>query len=238
MIEPYYRDDLVTLYHGDCADVLATMPDEHVAAVITDPPYTKRTHTHAKTNRGGCNGHGVRAVKFDAFTDDDVVRALTECGRVSRRWVVSFLAYQHAALLEQQPLFGLRMMRVGAWVKTNPMPQISADRPAQGWEAIAYLHRDDRKPSWNGGGRAGNYVQPTSQGSGHPTQKPLPMVQDLVRKFTDPGDVVLDPFAGSGTTLCAAVTEGRHAIGVELDEQWCEKIANRLSQQTPALDFG
>lgn len=72
-------------------------------------------------------------------------------------------------------------------------------------------------------------------GLGHPTAKPLPMVQDMIRKFSNRGDTVLDPFAGSGTTLRAAVNEGRKAIGIELDERYCEVIAKRLAQGV--LDF-
>src|SRR5690606_27546232 len=111
-----------------------------------------------------------------------------------------------------------------------PMPIFSGDRPAQGWEAIAYMHRDDRKPTWNGGGSHGNYVLPKSQTGQHPTQKPLDMVRQWVQRFTDAGDTILDPFAGSGTTLRAAVDEGRKAIGVELEERYCEVIAKRLAQ--------
>lgn len=230
----YYQDDFVTLYHGDCREVLASMADESVAAVLTDPPYTERTHGNAKTNKG--KGHGVKALTFDAITDGDLSGVLAECGRVSRGWVVATLAYQHAFAYDEAPPDGLRCLRLGVWVKTNPMPQISADRPGQGWESIAYMHRADAKPSWNGGGRAGNYVLPVQQGEGHPTVKPLAMVSDWVRLFTNPGDVVLDPFAGSGTTLRAAVDEGRRAIGVEIDERYCELIAKRLAQG--ALDFG
>ena len=105
-----------------------------------------------------------------------------------------------------------------------------------GWEPIAYMHRADVKPTWNGGGRAGNYVMPTSQGSGHPTQKPLDMVRDFVQRFSNHGDTILDPFAGTGTTLRAAIDEGRKAIGIEQDERWCEAIATRLAQTV--LDFG
>ena len=227
-MNPYYSDDHVTLWHGDCLDVLAGMADESVAAVLTDPPYTERTHGMAKTNKG--RGYGVKAIGFDAMTEDALSSVLAECGRVSRSWVVATLAYQHAFAFDADPPEGLRCLRLGVWVKTNPMPQISADRPGQGWESIAYLHRDDRKPSWNGGGKAGNYVLPVQQGEGHPTTKPLPMLSDWVRLFTQPGDVVLDPFAGSGTTLRAAVNEGRRAIGVEIDERYCELIAARLSQ--------
>jgi site-specific DNA-methyltransferase (adenine-specific) len=230
----YYADERVTLWHGDCREVLPTFGDRSVDCVITDPPYTERTHGMAKTNKGA--GHGVRAVGFDAITDADLRAVLADCGRLSRRWVVSTLDYAHAVEFDREPPEGMRTLRLGVWVKTNPMPQISADRPAQGWESIAYMHRADVKPEWSGGGRAGNFILPTSQGQGHPTAKPLDMVRQWVQWFTKPGDLVLDPFAGSGTTLRAAIDEGRRAFGVEADERFCEIIARRLDQDV--LDFG
>lgn len=230
----YYQDEHVTLFHGDCREVLAGMEDRSVNAVITDPPYTERTHKGAKSNAG--KGHGARAINFVSITDDDLTSVIAELGRVTSGWVVASLDYRHAVQYDVTPPPGLRVPRVGVWMKTNPMPSISADRPAQGWEAICYMHRDDEKLKWNGGGRAGNYYLPVEQGQGHPTAKPLVMVQDFVRRFTNHGDTILDPFAGSGTTLRAAVNEGRKAIGVELDERYCEVIAKRLDQY--ALDFG
>jgi len=229
----YYQDDYVTLYHGDSREVMAGMEDKSVAAVITDPPYSENTHQMAKSNKG--KGHGARDIKFKSFTDEDLLNAITECGRISRSWVVANIDYKHAFNLDAEPPKGLRMLRVGVWVKTNPMPSISADRPAQGWEAIAYMHREDTKPKWNAGGKHGNYILPTAQNEGHPTSKPLSMVSDWVRRFTNHGDTIFDPFAGSGTTLRAAVDEGRKAIGVEIDERYCEVIAKRLSQG--ALDL-
>lgn len=228
--EPYYSDDLVTLYHGDCRAVLAEMSDESVAAVITDPPYTERTHRNATTNRVGID-HALR----EAFApiDDAALRSvLTDCGRVSTGWVVSTLDYRHAVEFDLEPPTGLRMLRLGVWVKTNPTPQITGDRPAQGWESIAYMHRADRRSKWSGGGAHGNYVAPIPRPEGHPTTKPLPLVAQWVRWFTAPGDTILDPFAGSGTTLRAAKDEGRRAVGVELDERYCEVIAKRLTQDT------
>jgi site-specific DNA-methyltransferase (adenine-specific) len=117
------------------------------------------------------------------------------------------------------------------WVKTNPMPSLTGDRPGMGWEAMVYLHRDDVPSSWNGGGKCANYVGPTSQGSGHPTQKPEPLIRSWVLNFTNPGDVILDPFAGSGTTLRMAKDEGRRAVGYESREEFCELTANRLTQE-------
>lgn len=238
-MKTYYQDDSVTLYHGDSNDVLAGMEDSSVDAVITDPPYTERTHAGARSNArdasaGGRVLSGANAA-FASITDEQLRHVMQECGRVTRRWVVANLAYQHAFAFEIEPPTGLRVLRIGAWVKTNPMPQISADRPGTGWEAIAYMHKGGVKPAWNGGGKAGNYVLPTAQNEGHPTSKPLSMVSDWVRKFTEPGDLIFDPFAGSGTTLRAAIDNGRRAVGVEAEERYCELIARRCQQS--ALDI-
>lgn len=228
----YYQDDFVTLYHADYRDIMPGMDDGSVKAVLTDPPYTERTHAKAKTNK---HVQDSKAIEFESFADGDLDKAITECGRVSKSWVVATLDYRHAVRMELETPRRLRMMRIGVWVKTNPMPQITGDRPGQGWEAIAYMHRADIKPAWNGGGKHGNYILPTAQGEGHPTSKPLSMVSEWVRHFTDHGDTILDPFAGSGTTLRAAVDNGRKAIGIEKDEAYCEVIAKRLQQG--ALDL-
>jgi site-specific DNA-methyltransferase (adenine-specific) len=224
----YYEDELVTLYHGDSREVLAGMEDESVKAVLTDPPYTERTHAKARSITAGSIHKGVTT--FGSITDADLEFVLSECGRVSQGWVVATLDYRHAVKFDETPPPGLKCQRVGVWVKTNPTPQITGDRPAQGWEAIAYLHREKGRSKWNGGGKHGNYVTKVAAPEGHPTAKPLSILRDWVTLFTDPGDTVLDPFAGSGTTLRAASDLGRKAIGVELDERYCEVIAKRLQQ--------
>ena len=233
-MKPYYQDDHVTLYHGDCRQLLETLPDGGATAVITDPPYTERTHAKARSMTAGKIHEGITT--FGSITDDELEAVLAECGRVSQGWVIATLDYRHAVKFDSAPPEGLKCQRVGVWVKTNPTPQITGDRPAQGWEAIAYLHRQKGRSRWNGGGRHGNFVTPIAKSEGHPTAKPISILESLVENFTNPGETILDPFAGSGTTLRAAKNLGRKAIGVELDERYCELIARRLSQE--AFDFG
>ena len=230
----YYSDDSVTLYHGDCREVLASMDDRSVDCVITDPPYTERTHSKARKN--GDSGIEAGVTTFASITDADLRSVLEDMGRLTRTWVIATLDYRHSVAFDNEPPRGLKVQRLGVWVKTNPTPQITGDRPAQGWESIAYMHRADCRSKWNGGGKHGNYVTPIARPEGHPTAKPMSIVGDWVRLFSNPGDTVLDPFAGSGTTLRAAKNEGRRSIGVELDERYCELIAKRLSQGV--LDFG
>lgn len=233
---PYYEDDLVTLYHGDSQKMLADFEDQSFDCIITDPPFSERTHAMARSSNihapaGGRALSGSKAA-FAPLGDDDVSDLFADLGRITRRWVISSLDYRHAFRMEEAPPKGLRLLRISVWVKTNPMPIFSGDRPGQGWEAFVSMHRDDVKPSWNGGGRSINHYGPKSQSGEHPTQKPLGMIADWVRLFTNPGDVILDPFAGSGTTLRAAKDEGRRAVGIEVEERYCEIIARRLAQDT------
>ena len=239
-MRPYYSDESVTLYNADCREVLESMEDASVGCVITDPPYSDRTHEGTRSNSDRAKGHGNRVLSgnigFSSITEADLREVMADLGRITQRWVVSSLDYRHAFRFEQEPPTGLRTLRIGVWVKPNPMPQISGDRPGQGWEAISFMHRTDTKPSWNGGGKAGVWMERVAQNEGHPTSKPLSMISDWVRLFSNQGDTILDPFAGSGTTLRAAKDNGRRAIGVELDERYCEVIAKRLSQEV--LDLG
>lgn len=233
-MKPYFEDSGITLYHGNSFELMASMPSDSVDAVITDPPYAEYVHKNAKSNRS--KGYGNQAIDFAHFTAKHLEDAFLEFGRISKAWVVSTLAFEHAYDLAQKELPNLEMKRIGVWVKTNPMPQISADRPAHGWEAIAYLHKKGKKSSWNGGGNHGNYVSALATPTGHPTPKPLAMLTSMVERFSNPGETIFDGFAGGGTTLLAARNLSRKAIGVELDEKYCELIATRLSQTS--FDFG
>lgn len=226
-MKPYYDQDGITIFHGDCREVLPGL--DRVDLVLTDPPYSNKTHRSIRSNNKNAPG-GMRVVNF-AATDTDALRPIFErLGAITRRWVVSTLDYSAAFEFDVDPPVGLRVMRIGVWVKTNPMPSLVGDRPGQGWEAVTYMHRVDIKPQWSGGVRSGNFILPTEQGTGHPTAKPLSMARQIVEWFSDPGDTILDPFMGSGTTLRAAKDVGRRAIGIELEERYCEIAAKRLAQ--------
>lgn len=225
MREPVVIGDAV-LYLGDCADILPLIGK--VDAVITDPPYGEQTHSNAKSNRGG--GMGTKAINFDSLTGAQLSNILALSATKGPRWVIGTMEWRHIAEFEKSPPVGLEMVRMGVWVKTNPMPQISADRPAQGWEGIAYMHAAGEKKRWNGGGTHGNYVGALVTDGAHPTGKPLPLFAGFVSNFTDRGNVVLDPFMGSGTTGVAAIQLGRKFIGIERDERYFDIACKRIEQ--------
>lgn len=235
-MKPYYDRDGITIFHADCRDVLPTL--ERVDHVITDPPYAERTHKGALTNKvekapEGYRQGGSVLINFCSLSDDEFLTFTRECLRVASRWVVMTCDHRHAALTFNWP----EHIRLGAWVKLGPMPQISGDRPGSGHESVLVLHNKGAK-RWNRGGGAGVWTYPVLKDATKvfmPTQKPIELIRAFVSDFTDPGDLILDPFMGSGTTLRAAKDLGRRAIGIELEERWCEVAAKRLSQEVLAL---
>ncbi len=223
---PYYEDSAVRLYHGDCRDILPQL--EAADHVITDPPYGDATHSNAASNRG--IGHAKKAIDFAAINDADVASILRILGPKCGRWFVATMQWQHIAALELATPEPWEFVRFGVWVKTNPMPQLSADRPAHGWDGIAYLHNKAAKKRWRGGGEHGNWIGPVVTNGLHPTGKPEAFVERLVTQFTDDGDLILDPFSGSGTTAVVAKRMGRRCIAIELDDEAC-RVTNEVDDE-------
>ena len=193
-------------------------PCDHV---ITDPPYDAKTHAGAASNRG--NGNFVHLVDFAPLESCDFVPRLVEA---SRRWVIAFCSLEQIG--SYRDAAGEAWIRAGIWDRVGGMPQFSGDRPAQGAEGIAIMHRKGKK-KWNGGGHRALWtcgIERTERL--HPTQKPLRLMMALVKQFTDPGDLVLDPFCGSGTTGVACMRLGRRFIGYELDPDRAEVARERL----------
>jgi hypothetical protein len=236
---PYYEQDGIVIYHGDCRSLLQPLiPIHHV---ITDPPYDDETHDGARTAKRNADGdvdpQGHRiAINFDPL---DVAEMLPRMLAIARRWTIAFCSLE--MLGTYRAVGADAWIRGGFWRRPDGAPQFTGDRPGQPGEGIAVLHRPlsmgrEGRTRWNGGGRHAYYefnVVKTLRL--HPTQKPEGLMSAIVRDFTDPGETILDPFMGSGTTLVAAKRLGRKAIGIELEEKYCEIAAKRLAQG--ALDL-
>jgi site-specific DNA-methyltransferase (adenine-specific) len=233
-MKPYYERDGITIYHGDCREILPTLgPVDHV---ITDPPYEAEAHTDGRRGRpkGGGPTSVSRPLDFDGMSGELRAFAGGEMTRLSNGWLLVFCQVE-AAMLWRDALCPARYFRTQIWRKPDGAPQFTGDRPGMGYESIVTCWNSHTRSRWNGGGRHGVYIHNTAKCTEHMTEKPLPLMTELVSLFTDPGETILDPFMGSGTTLRAAKDLGRRAIGIELEEKWCEVAAKRLSQEVLAL---
>ena len=243
----YYRDESVVLLHSDCLAILPTLaPVDHV---ITDPPYEVEAHTKARRVQRGTAGTArargdmrVETLPFAAITDRQRLKASREIGRLSMRWALVFCQAEAAHKWRRALVLGhLSNRRWCVWVKPDGQPQFTGDRPGMGYETILAMHANGAS-RWNGGGRLGVFshvknVTGSRHADPHPTTKPLLLMVDLVTLFTDEGETILDPFAGSGTTGVAAKLNGRKAILIEQNERYCEVAAKRLQQTEPGRLF-
>ena len=239
---PYYQSPVATLYLGDCLDVVPTLPPESVDLIVTDPPFGEQTHKGARTNSGGAlagNG-GTVLVDFASIDVAAITARFAALSRVATRWLVATMEWRHLGTLEAMPPTGWKFIRFGVWTKPDGAPQITGDRPANGWEAIAMLHRDVKgKMRWNGGGKPATYHFGVERSALYPTQKPLALIRRFIADFATPGGTILDPFCGSGTTLVCGIERGHKVIGCDVSTKALDIAIKRIEQTTnqPSL-FG
>lgn len=223
---PYYKDDYATIYHSDCREVLPIPCD----LVVTDPPYGISYETAWRSR----NDPLRVPVAHDSSLD--VVAEAWPKVVASLRGDAHWYAFASPRRMAEAAKVFAGFKQVLAWDK--------GDRGTVGdlecgfgeaWEAI-YYGMQGRRPLR--GPRPRTVVRKDWSGTmdpRHPTVKPVDLLQILVEWSSEPGETVLDPFMGSGTTLVAAKNLGRKSIGIEIEERYCEIAAERLSQGVLAL---
>jgi hypothetical protein len=215
MPEPCYCRNGVTLYHGDCLELLPLLAAN---AVITDPPYG----IGYRNRRGDICPHKQFAGELEGDRSDVGQKVIDYCR--GRGWPVCAFAdhrrpwqgqWRQWLVWDKGPAVGGGGDSQTCWKFTWELVQVGGFGKLNGQRDSAVLRY------W-----IGQKDMPF-----HPTQKPLPLMRYLIGKLTSPGDTILDPFAGSGTTLMAAREMGRQAIGIEVDEGYCEATRRRLAQE-------
>jgi len=214
-MEPYYADDLVQLFLGDCRTVAGWLTAD---VLVTDPPYGRGWrqgllpgHTRTAGGIAGDEDTGIRDAALALWGD---------------RMAVAF------GDLMLSPPSGTRQVLVYRKPRLSGMTGTTA-----GWQrnAEAIYLLGPWPSGWGGrdsivstGSQAASGANGMARRYGHPHAKPVDVMETLISAC--PPGVIADPFAGSGSTLVAARNLGRQAIGVEIDEAYCEKAALRLSQ--------
>jgi len=210
----------IKLYLGDCLEVMRDMPDNSVDAVVTDPPY------------GIGYVSNMRKKSFGVMQSDDItnaawlifmVRLLKDTGAIYcfSRWDVLGI---WKSLFE---FFGLSVKNCIVWDKGLFGMGDLEGAFAPTHEMILFASRGRHILR---GKRAADIIKINRVGSkrDHPTEKPVELMRELILKSTNPGDTILDPFMGSGTTIIAAIQTGRNAIGIEIDETYYKIAEKRI----------
>jgi site-specific DNA-methyltransferase (adenine-specific) len=216
-MKPYYEHAGITIYHGDCRDILPSLPK--VDLVLTDPPYgvsgIQNSKSSKRKNEYGTFVDSVTYVKdvcVPAF-----VQSLEKCDRAiltpGNRCLTLYPPPSSFGCFWQPASVGLQ-----PWGRADSQP-------------IFYYGSFPGDTKQIPGNKCSFILTESSAEYGHPCPKPFNAWQRFIVLYSDYGQTILDPFMGSGTTLRGAKDLGRKAIGIEIEERYCEIAAKRMSQE-------
>lgn len=215
---PFYKDDAITLYNNDMMNCADSLTPGHL--VLTDIPYniSKR-------------GNGLRNLDYGKWDKQQGMET---------QWIDKIIKLTQAVAIifcdKKQITYLIEMFegagfitRILVWHKPNPTVLNCDKLYIDATEFALYAKRKGALYNPNYKHNVFNMPAPTDRI--HPTQKPLELFMELILDNSNKGDLVIDPFAGSGTTLLAAKELGRKAVGIEISPDYCKLIQNRLSQE-------
>lgn len=238
------------LYCGDCMDIMPTLPPASVDLVLTDPPYNLQWKEEIKLlGRSGIFHNKEQIAEWDSISIPNL------CARIYPHFnkllkengsVISFCRSEYLTeLVRAGEKEDLEAKATIVWHKTNPVTQIRKKNYLSSIEtAIWQARRMDKCVFTFNFGRQTemhNFIEgPICMGyerTEHPTQKPLYVIEKLLMVHSNEGDLILDPFMGSGTTGVACVRNGRKFIGIELNEKYFDIACRRIEAETKQMKF-
>lgn len=230
-MKPYYEEKGITIYHGDCRDILPHLPK--VDLVLTDPPYgidfhSPRPNDERKKDKIANDGLDAYLAMlpemYAAFANilkDGGCCCCCCCGGgATPSLAYAWIEVPKHLSLENVCIWDKGFVGMG-W------------RYRFQWDAVIIATKGERK-TWNGGNSRSNILEfqkVIPKNGEHPTPKPESLMRQLIEDNSNIGDIVIDPFCGAGTTLRAAKDLGRKAIGIEIEEKYCEIAVKRLQQE-------
>lgn len=225
-LSPYYQDEAVTIYHGDCREILPQLGP--VDLVLTDPPYGIKERTRRASNgRGKSVTGGFRFVESrdwpEVYGDD---QPFDPSHLLKYPKVILWGANHYCHLLPGS----------SHWLIWDKREETGSDDNADceiAWTNLkgpARLHRQ----LWRGICKRGEENIASGYSIVHPTQKPIALMRFCILQAREAA-IICDPYFGSGTTIRAAKDLGRKAIGIEIEERYCEIAAKRMSQEVLPL---
>lgn len=249
------------IYQGDCRAILPTLPAQSVDLIFADPPYNLQLrNTLLRPNHTMVDGVDDAWDQFSDFAAYDAfTRAwLQACRRVLKDtgtlWVIGSYhnIYRVGAMLQD---LGYWILNDVVWIKTNPMPQFRGVRFTNAHETLLWCKKSQQQQRYTFHYHALKHMNDDKQmrsdwtlplctgeerlkvngSKAHPTQKPEALLYRVVLASSNPGDLVLDPFFGTGTTGAVARRLNRHYIGIEQDAAYIDMARERIAAVVPPL---
>lgn len=226
---------------GDCLTVMPLLGK--VGHVICDPPYEQAMHDLHSTAKFRRTDGGSERKHFGFAGIDEIRPALLDAiEKQCTGWFLAFCTAEGVGAWRAE-IWGKRSIKFKttcAWVKPDCTPKLNGQGPAVGYEPFITTWAGKGHARWNAGGKRGVYrhnVNPPDRQGEHPTEKPWRLFAELLADFTNPGETILDPFMGSGTTLVACQRMGRQGIGIELDPDYFAIACKRVDEAARQPDL-
>jgi site-specific DNA-methyltransferase (adenine-specific) len=258
-IKPYFSTENSVIFNQDCLEILARIPENSIDMIFADPPYMLSNNGFTCQNGRMVNVNKGKWDKSKGFEDDSIFHDtwISACRRVLKPegtiWISGTYhsIYQCGYMLQKN---NFHILNDIAWFKPNASPNLSCRFFTASHETLLWARKDakakhafnydlmkngyfpeDKLKKENTQMRSVWSIPTPSNGEKefgkHPTQKPLNLLLRIVKASTNPGDIILDPFNGGGTTGVASKIIGeRYYIGTEIDKTFCELTKNRLLQ--------
>ena len=231
------------LYNGDCIEIMKDLVDESVDCILTDPPYNlglfmHKRNTNIKQMRENSFAYaGWDNLDYQAWYE--VMKTFFyQCSRVLKKkgtLLVFMSIIKVESIIKIAEEFGFYYKTTGIWHKTNPMPRNMNIQYVNSTECWIYMINQGTSGTFNNAGKLKHdfiesSICPISEKKfgKHPTQKPLKIIKDFIITLTNPNDIVLDPFMGSGTTCVASLELGRKYLGIEIDKNYYTIAQHRI----------
>ena len=249
------------IFHGDCRDVLSRLPEKSVDLIFADPPYNLQLRGELlRPNLTVVDAVDDQWDQFGSFADYDKFTSewLHACRRVLKDtgtiWVIGSYhnIYRVGSIIQD---LGYWILNDVVWVKTNPMPNFRGVRFTNAHETLLWCKKSQDQKKYTFNYHAMKSMNEEKQMRSdwelalctgaerisvngeklHTTQKPEALLYRVILSSTNPGDVVLDPFFGTGTTGAVAKKLGRHFIGIEKEQSYIDGAKNRIASIIPRM---
>ena len=246
MIKPYYEEPNITIYCGDCLEVIKEMPNESVSLVVTSPPYNKHS---AKRKCGKTDSWQKANISYGDFNDDlpeskyqeqqkevirELIRIIKPTGSIFYNH--KYRIVNHRIISPEEWLSEFIVRQVIIWDRTNS-PILEPIRFMPKTEQIYWITKERKTPYFTKEGFQFQDIWriPPDSGNEHPAPFPLSIPERCIISACPKNGIVLDPYCGSGTTLVACKELNRKGIGIEINKEYCNMAVQRLKNTTPNL---